>query len=114
MVTELKENWKEVLAGNRLSVVKVYADWCGPCKAFKPHFHKWAENYSIYNDTKIHYYSVDNDQQSEFKESFTITHYPSIMFFVYGIPVYTIRGMTRPPVFEDMLKKSLELKFEIK
>lgn len=108
------DNFEDLLQKNRVSVVKVQADWCGPCKLLKPHFLRWTKNYYVYNDTRIKYYEINNDQNRKFTEKYKTTHLPSILFFVHGVHVFTIRGMTRVKVFEEVLKQTLEVKFDIK
>lgn len=106
-------NYEDLLQKNRVSVVKVHADWCGPCKLLKSHFLRWTDNFHVYNDTRIKYYEINNDKNQLFVKKYKVTHLPSILFFVHGVHVFTIRGMTRVKVFEETLKKTLEVKFEI-
>jgi len=115
MVKSLNDyTYEDELSKNRLSVVKVYATWCGPCKLLKPHFNKWSDNFGVYNDTDIKYYEINNDENKKFIKKYEISHLPSIMFFVYGVHVFTIKGMTRSSVFEKILGLSFGVDFEIK
>ena len=115
MVTELKnDTWEETLSKERIAVVKCYADWCGPCKFYAPHFQKFSENISVYNDTEIKYYQINNDKSLSFKREFKVTSLPSMLFFVHGVLVYKIEGVTREKVFKEILEKSLNVKFRVK
>jgi len=39
---------------------------------------------------------------------------PSVLFFVYGVLVYKIQGITRSAIFEEILDKTLKVPFSIK
>lgn len=41
---ETSEQFQEVLEYPHLIVYKVYADWCGPCVAYKPQFSAYAQS----------------------------------------------------------------------
>lgn len=112
--TLIDNDYKTELGKNRISVVKVHANWCGPCKLLKSHYNRWSDNYKVYNDTEIKYYELDNDKNKKFIEEYKVKHLPSMLFFVYGVHVFTIRGMTRAKIFEGILQKTLDIKFEIK
>lgn len=112
VVKELRDKtWKQI-DNDRISVVKVSTTWCGPCKMLKPKFTRWSDNFSVYNDTKIKYYEVDGDKCPSFKQEFKIDRYPTTLFFVYGVLVFIQHGMGRESVHEDLLKKTLEIKYQ--
>ena len=114
MIQNLTADYQEVLGKNRISVVKTYATWCGPCKLFKGHFSRWSENYKVYNDTEIRYYEVNSDEVPQFIREYKAKYLPSTLFFVYGVHVFTIKGITRSKVFEEILTKALEIKYTVK
>lgn len=113
MVTELKSDWEDVLSKERIAVVKIYGDWCGPCKFFAPHFNRYSENIPVYMDTEIKYYQSNNDKNKTFSKMYEVDRLPSVIFLVYGVMVYKIQGVTRQFIFEDILKKSLEVKYKL-
>lgn len=114
MITALTdENFEEILSKERISVVKVYATWCGPCKFLNTHFKKWSENYKNFKDVDICFHEVDNDKCSRFIEKYKTDSLPSIIFMVHGCPVFVIKGITRQTVFEEMLSKTLEVDFKV-
>lgn len=112
MVTELGENWDDVLSKERISIVKCYADWCGPCKFYAPHFQRFSENLSVYNDTEIKYYQSNNDNLKGLKARYKVDALPSTLILIHGILVYKIKGVTRQTVLENLIEKALEIPYE--
>lgn len=108
------KDFEEELGKHRISLVKVYASWCGPCKLVKSHFKKWSETYDVYNEVPVKYYEIENDKNRKFVEGYNVIALPSILFFVHGVHVFTLRGMTRAKVIEEMLQRTLDIKFEVK
>ena len=106
-------NYDSILQNDRIAVVKVFAPWCGPCKFMKSHYEKWSNKYSVFMDTPVSFYEIENDKNKGFIEKYKVESLPTLIFFVHGIEVFKIKGMTRASVFEDTLKKSLEIKYEI-
>lgn len=108
------DNYIATLKAQRIAVVKVYANWCGPCKFMKSHYEKWSEQFKTYEGLNIPFYEIENDKNKAFITEFDVKKLPTLMFMVHGLPVFTIQGMTRVTIFEDTLKKSLEIKYDYK
>lgn len=108
MVAELKSDWKKVLEGERISVVKCYANWCGPCKFYGPHFQRFSENLDVYNDIEIKYYQCNTDELRDLKEEYKIDILPSTLFLVHGVLVYKLTGISRQSVIESLLDRTLK------
>ena len=113
MVVELGEDWNDVISNERISVVKCYATWCGPCKFYSSHFKKFSENYEVYNDTEIKYYQANSDILKDLSEKYKVDRLPTTMILVHGALVYKIQGITRSSVFEEALDKALKIKFTV-
>ena len=114
MVTELKDNWYEVLSKERIAVVKCYATWCGPCKFYGPHFQKFSENLPVYMGAEVGYYQANNDKLLDLKERYDIDRLPSTIFLIHGVLVRKMYGVTRQSVFENVLEQSLKIPYHIK
>lgn len=56
------------------AIVKFYAEWCGPCKMFKPEFEELATKYS----DKGSFYAVNADEQSEILQKYGVNSLPTI------------------------------------
>ena len=113
MVTELQENWQEVLVGERIAVVKCWAGWCGPCKFYSPHFQRFSENVDVYNDTEIKYYQSNNDVLTDFKEKYEVDRLPATLFLIHGVLVAKIHGVTSQRIIEKTLDQVLEIPYHI-
>jgi thioredoxin 1 len=49
------------LAKQPVSVIKVYADWCGPCKTYAPKYEALAHRYN--NNSSINFASTNSDDK---------------------------------------------------
>ena len=106
------ETYDEILGKGRISVVRVWATWCGPCKFLDPHFRKWTRELSNVNGVDIPYYSVDNDRCNNFINTHRVKILPTILIMVHGAVIYKIEGVTRQSVIETFIKKALRVKVE--
>lgn len=115
MIEKLTDDTYEYTLGQqRIAIVKVYANWCGPCKFLNTFYDKWSETFSNVDGVDIPFYKLENDANRKFIKQYKVDRLPSIIFFVYGVPVFTLQGVTRQAVMEKMIKQTLEIKFERK
>jgi len=112
MVKVLTDSTYKTIDNDRIAIVKVHAKWCGPCKLLKPRYKKWEKKFNLYNGEKVKYYEIDGDKNKKFKKEFNIDRYPTTLFFIYGILVFTQYGATRESVHENLLKETLKIKYE--
>merc|ERR1719324_489749 len=68
-----------VIASNKHAFVDIYADWCGPCREAKPHFHKLAALLQPCTDIAI--CSMDADQNEKPSRYFPESHIPVFKLF---------------------------------
>jgi thioredoxin len=66
-------------ASTGLNVIKFYADWCGPCRAFTP----IMENVSN-NVDSVNFFSVNVEERRDLAEHFNITNLPSLIIVKEG------------------------------
>lgn len=112
MIKQLKDSTYKCINDDRISIVKVHAKWCGPCKLLKPHYKKWEKKFNVYNGTEIRYYEVDGDKCKKFKKKYEIDRYPTILYLVYGVVVYKQFGMTTEVIHENLIKETLKVRYE--
>lgn len=68
---------EEFLSDDKLPVVVDFsAEWCPPCKAFAPIFHKAEEKY----EGKVRFVSVDVDSLPDVAERYEITSIPTVLY----------------------------------
>jgi thioredoxin 1 len=73
-------NLEEEISKSGYTIVKYYADWCGPCKAMNPIMDKLTINPDI--DIKV--VSVNIDNEIEITQNVVITSLPTISFYNKG------------------------------
>lgn len=74
-------NWEEEVIKSALPVlVKMSADWCGPCVRLQPIIEKFADA----NEGKVKVVKVDIDEAPEITSKLSIKGVPSIVLFNQG------------------------------
>ena len=85
-------SWKDLTKDiknhpQRITVVDVYAVWCGPCKVYAPIFDKVAEELP-----QAAYYRLDIDKNEVINDYISIQAVPTTLIFYY------VKGETKPRV----------------
>lgn len=77
-VTQIKtiEDKQNLMRTNKICVIDVYADWCGPCKLIAPEFERLFQKYNINGVCALAKEDVD------LKLSPNVRVVPTIQFFV--------------------------------
>jgi thioredoxin 1 len=89
---------KEVSTG--LNVIKFYANWCGPCRAFAPIMESVANNVD-----DVNFYSVNTDERSDLAQMFNIRNLPSVVIVKEGQIVETFIGLRNPKEVTNIINK---------
>ena len=70
------ENFKNEVEGFRgLSVIDLYADWCGPCRMLAPILEELEGEYP-----EINFCKINVDEQPELAKEFNVSSIPMIAF----------------------------------
>lgn len=69
---------ENIISKSGYTIVKYYADWCGPCKAMNQTMHIVSE----YPDINV--VSINIDTEIELTKEFGITSVPTIAFYHNG------------------------------
>lgn len=95
---------QQIIKENRIAVVDIYADWCGPCKQTAPSYAVVAKQYSKPGFCAVvkQKYDVLNDDEKE-----EIQGIPVFQFFRDGQLVDKVIGADIPQV-ENKLKQLLD------
>ncbi|MCU0304027.1 MAG: thioredoxin [Thermoanaerobaculales bacterium] len=102
--TLTKENFDRTIADNDIVIIDFWADWCGPCKMFKPVFEKASERHR-----DVAFVTCDTEAQRELAASFQIRSIPTTVIFREQIPVFFQPGMLPPEAIDELLGKVREL-----
>jgi len=78
------KNW--LIKNNKVVLVDIYGDWCGPCKAVEPRYKQLAQQYSRRGECAVVKEDVDN------KFSQGIRGVPTFQFFFKGRSVGVVTG----------------------
>lgn len=96
----MSEILNELKTGNH--VVKLWADWCGPCKAYAPVFKEATEGVTV---AKVH--EIDVDAHSELAQHFGVRGIPTTLFIKEGQVLEARAGtMTAAEIKAEILKLS--------
>lgn len=83
-----------------LSVVDMYADWCGPCKMMAPIFEEVAKSY----EGKVKIGKINVDESPGVPGQFGVTGIPTIIFLKDGKEVDRLVGFQS----KDVLVQKIE------
>lgn len=90
-----------VIALPTLSVVDMYADWCGPCKRLAPVLKELASEYG----DGIDYYKVNVDKNRRLAAKYRANSIPLVLFFKDGKVIDRMEGFSgRAPLEQKILK----------
>ena len=93
-----QENFDRVIQENDIVLLDFWADWCEPCKAFKPIYEQCAERFS-----DVVFGMIDTDAQSELASEFQIRSIPTLLLIRDGVVVYSDSGTLPASAVEDLI-----------
>lgn len=101
------ENEKEwVYLGDKPSIIKFGAEWCGPCKAISPILNSLSEEY----EGKLDIYDIDIEDNNELAKAFSINSVPSVLFIpMSGQPQMLVGGLPKEK-FKASITEILKIK----
>lgn len=99
VLTVTADSFTSVIDAPGIVMLDFWAEWCPPCRAFTPVFHKAAED-----NTDITFGSVDTDAETSLAAGLEISSIPTIMAFRDGILVFSQPGALRAPDFARVIE----------
>jgi thioredoxin 1 len=99
-----KENFESTITDNDIVIIDFWAEWCGPCKAFKPIFESASERHE-----GVNFVSCDTEAETELAGMFQIRSIPTTVIFREQIPVFSQPGMLPAEALDELLGKVKEL-----
>ena len=99
-----KENFEQVVTGNKTVIVDYWAPWCGPCRGFAPVFERVAEA-----NPDVVFAKVNTDDEQEIAQHFQIRSIPTLMVFREQIIVFSQPGALPQNALEQVVAKAKDL-----
>ncbi|KAE8313734.1 thioredoxin-like protein [Aspergillus transmontanensis] len=107
-----KSEFDTLINSHRGVMVFCSAEWCGPCKAIYPFFHKHAGEYEEYGDW-MKFVKVDTDEVPGLAEELGIRSIPVFFLFEGGEKTESLSG-ANPPALKKIIDSAMErLKYEL-
>lgn len=103
-VTELNNSNFENFINDGLSLVDVWAPWCGPCKMISPIIDELSNDYK---DKEISFGKLNADDNSDTVRSLGVRNIPTILIYKNGEVVDRTVGMTSKNQLMDLIDKHL-------
>ena len=86
-----------------LTLVDMYADWCGPCQRIAPIVEELAHEY----EGKANITKLDVDASGDIAQEFGVMSIPTILFFRDGKLVEKLVGLQDKEALVSVLEKHL-------
>ena len=101
------ENLDSTITDNDIVVIDFWAEWCGPCQAFKPIFETASENHD-----GVAFASVNTEEQPDLATMFQIRSIPTLVVFRDQVPIFGQPGMLPAESLDELIGKVKELDME--
>lgn len=82
-----------------ITVIKFYADWCGPCKAMQPTWEKLEELF----DGEVIFQSVDIEANPNLRQEHNVRSIPTLIMFKDGKELARRQGSGSLTELEDWI-----------
>ena len=84
-----------------LTMVDVWAPWCGPCRTLTPIIERVSE------ERNVKLLKINADESGELTTSFGVRGIPTVIFFRDGQEVDRIVGLKQATAYNEIIEKHL-------
>lgn len=102
-IINTSEDYNNLLTRDKLVIIDIFAEWCGPCKNMMPILESLSEDFKDTLD--IVKMDADNDGTSEILKGFNVRSIPTFVFLKNGEVQTTIVGSKTASELEAKIKE---------
>ena len=100
-------NFAETIENNELVILDVWAEWCGPCKAYGPVYERVSEAFP-----DVVFGKINTEEQQSLAGMFGIRSIPTTIAFKEGIGVFMQPGALPEDALRDLVEKLKDLNMD--
>jgi thioredoxin 1 len=102
------DEWKTYASTTPCTVIKFSADWCGPCKLFKPIYESLSDEIAVkYGDGNVKFLCCDADECRDLVDYFNVNSLPTVIIFKGQQRLETLAGIPRDGQLEGVIRTAL-------
>lgn len=99
-----KDNFEQVVSGDKTVIIDFWAPWCGPCKMFAPTFEAVSEEHP-----DVVFAKVNTEDEQELAGYFNIRSIPTLMVFREKVILFSQAGALPKSALQQIVQKSQEV-----
>ena len=99
-----KDNFEQVVSGDKTVIIDFWAPWCGPCKMFAPTFEAVSEEHP-----DVVFAKVNTEEEQELAGYFNIRSIPTLMVFREKVILFSQAGALPKSGLQQIVQKSQEV-----
>jgi len=102
-----KDNFNDIVGGDKTVLIDFWASWCGPCRRFAPVFEATAAEYP-----DVVFAKVNTEEERELAGYFGIRSIPTIVAIREKVGVFQQAGALPKAALDEVIQKVQELDME--
>lgn len=91
----------ETPSKDKLMVIDLFTDWCGPCKELIPTFKSLQINTEFFDD-RVQIFTLERSVYPPFKDRFQATSMPKFLMYKAGEEIMEIIGVDAPKLLNSI------------